>query len=1022
MGIVNDLGENMINIDSLLKDFRKKLNLNGRVKVLDEGNELTSEYIEEEADPEPFTKKFLIEPIIKSFNLEQIPEKHFSWSKVRKKVDYRLKNNKNILFLLEAKPLNANLYKKESDGAVNQIKEYFKLAEVKENYKFGIATDGLKWIFINRESEIKAEYNINRNIEDIKKILTDDFEIAISKQEEEISKKFYDWYNAILYGGKYRNHLNKSKNISEKDCLIRNIFDVASEIEKEQIAQILMNRLIFIKFLQSKEIVNFDVLEYLSKLPEDSLNAKLKQLFFHVFNKKPEARFDIDKKFHDIPYLNGSLFDLIKAESNNDNYKIKSDILKEILNFLDSFNFIHYESDSNKQIIDPEILGYIFERAMTAENRKGTGAYYTPKYITKYIARSTINSIITKKVNILLSKMDYKENELISDFEQIFILKETTLQKIYNDIILNIKICDNACGSGAFLLAAADILIYIYKRVNQILHSKDSEIAMRRLILKNNLYGVDINSNAIEITKLRLWLWIASIFKADKVKPLPNIDYKLRAGNSLIGFIDIAKFKEQQVTLDRFFEDQSFKELIEKREVLKLKYNDSNGEDNQNLRREIEAIDQKIRITLFDSNLYEEMKNKIQISEKEYFNLLPFHWGFDFYSVFNLDNKTLSGGFDIIIGNPPYFKVLKNNPINIMEDFQEIKSGMMNVSSIFVNRSLKLIQNNGCIGMIIPKMLAYTKSWDKLRRKVLMRYTIEKVIDCRRAFKDVKLEQIIIIVSNRIPSKKHNIIIGDLNNFMINETAEVSQNLCVSENSLYLECDPNAYTIKSKMEESGNFLGNYADIKLGPGIQGRKDIFGNKRTNGYHKVYRGDDIQRYYIRDSMYYKPNNPQLDEYRNIILSFRRQHIAVQRIIAHIRDHIKITAALDLEGNLSFNTVTNIFPIGKKYDIKYILAILNSNPVQYYTHKFIYQNAIRSMDFYKSYANRIPLPEVNKSEQNGVIEIVDKIIEFYNSDPKQRTDNESIIILEKKINNLLYSHYNLTKEQQLIIKNTMK
>src|SRR3989344_1679779 len=135
-------------VQKLLEKFKEGLTLDGRKKIFEDGYKLSSDFLVQKSDPEAFTKEFLIEPIINKFELSKLPEKHFKGIKGElRKVDYLLKNQKNISFLAEAKTLNSDLFEKGSDGAVNQIKGLFRLAEVKENYKFGLATDGLKWIF-----------------------------------------------------------------------------------------------------------------------------------------------------------------------------------------------------------------------------------------------------------------------------------------------------------------------------------------------------------------------------------------------------------------------------------------------------------------------------------------------------------------------------------------------------------------------------------------------------------------------------------------------------------------------------------------------------------------------------------------------------------------------------------------------------------------------------------------------------------------------------------------------------------
>jgi type I restriction-modification system DNA methylase subunit len=313
----------------------------------------------------------------------------------------------------------------------------------------------LQWVFIDKNKEIVSDLRLEDNFEQIKEFLIGKEKVVSPKTEEEISKKFYGWYNALLHGGRYKNHAGEPDSVPEARCLVNNVIGVMDLEEREQIAQVVTNRLIFIKFLQSKGVIGEDILKYLSEVKEEDLAPKLRELFFDTMNTPVDDRVDIDERFKRIPYLNGSLFVHTEVERKNLDYKIKAEILKKVIEFLDSFKFVHKEHLENGNSIDPEILGYIFERVMTATDRKGTGAYYTPKFVTKYISENTIYPFILDKANeILKTEKGYKETEVITDIKQLFILPAPTLEELWKRIIQNVRVLDNACGSGAFLLAS----------------------------------------------------------------------------------------------------------------------------------------------------------------------------------------------------------------------------------------------------------------------------------------------------------------------------------------------------------------------------------------------------------------------------------------------------------------------------------------------------------------------------------------------------------------------------------------
>ncbi|MDI6810645.1 MAG: TaqI-like C-terminal specificity domain-containing protein [archaeon] len=636
------------------------------------------------------------------------------------------------MFLVEAKPLNADL-EKGRDSGINQIKGLFKLGEVQKNYAFGVATDGLRWIFIDKNEEIVSDLSLEDHFDQITDFLVGKEKVVSPKTEEEISKKFYDWYNALLHGGRYKDHENKPKTISEEDCMVKNVVSVKDLEEREQIAQVVTNRLIFIKFLQSKGIIGEDILNYLSEVKEDELTPKLRQLFFGAMNTPKDERFDIDERFKSIPYLNGNLFVHTGVERKNIDYKVKAEILKKVIEFLDSFKFVHKEQLGNGDSIDPEILGYIFERAMTATDRKGTGAYYTPKSITKYISENTIYPYILDKANeFLKTERGYKDTELINDIEELFILPATTLNEIWNKIVLEIRVLDNACGSGAFLLAAANILFELNRRINDKLGLGNSDIFMKKWILMHNLYGVDINPNGIEIAKLRLWLWLVDSYEPERVEPLPNIDYNLRMGNSLIGYIDLSEFKGAKFTLVDFLWDEekaTLEKLLKERNNLIREYKRAEGEEATELKSSVQELDGKIS-NLLNADLYKKFHaKKIKIAKETFLKLNPFHWGFEFNEAFDLDKPKEERGFDVVIGNPPYVRQEALGELKTyFQDHYEVYHGIADLYVYFIERSISLLNDEGIFSYIVANKWMRA-NYGKPMRQWLKQHCIEEIVD-----------------------------------------------------------------------------------------------------------------------------------------------------------------------------------------------------------------------------------------------------------------------------------------------------
>jgi len=874
-------------------------------KLIDKYNREKSKRYNEEA-----TKNDFILPLFKilGWNVEDSNEVSKEENISGKRVDYGFRIDGIPKFFLEAKSLDEDLEGSRmvkgrqvtyAEQAINYA--YYKgcnwaiLTNFKgiivydawakssqSSFRFAIWVDSLLSDFesvylLSREAFEQGLLDKKYSTKSRKRLITEQLLLDFTTFRAILSKDVYN--------------LNKSKNLTEE--------------ELDEAIQRLFDRLIFIRNCEDRELEPYDLLSVLRQWKENrkgTLVSRLRELF----------------TYFDDTY-NSKIF----SKHLCDQVDISDDVLSRILDGL-------YTTEDGSilydfSLIDADILGNIYEQYLghilkktekrtklteSRAKRKEEGIYYTPSYIVDYIVRNTVGEVVKNK------KVD----------------------------VSKIKVLDPACGSGSFLIKTFDVLNEYYSKKEGYNQNKldmsgtGTTYSTKLSILKDNIFGVDLDKQAVDIAQLNLLLKIA-----EKKRRLPILQQNIKNGNSLIDDPNLAG-------------DKAFK------------------------------------------------------------------WNEEFAEIMN------NGGFDVVIGNPPYFKIFENDSINKTEDYKEIKSGMMNASAVFINRSLKLIKNGGYLGMIVPKMLSFTDSWDKIRHKILSEYKILYVIDCGKAFKGVLLEQIIFILKKEKPSNNDKITIGELDNHIIKETAKVLQKNCSLENRIPLEPNPIAYEIKSRMEVANIRLGDIADITLGLGIQG-KDFFFDEPRKGSEKVLRGDDIQRYAICGCRFYDPNSKEIQEYKKTIDRFKTPHIVAQRIVAHIQDHIKITAAFDEEGLFSFNTVTNIFVNDKTYSNEFILALLNSNVVQYYTYKFIYSNAIRSMDFYKAYARIIPLPKPNFPAQEKVSKLARKLISnihIYSKSKEKQTDsvnelNRDIQKIQTEINEVIYDMYHITEEEKKVIEESI-
>jgi methylase of polypeptide subunit release factors len=839
-----------VEVGQLIEETLEQLNLEGKSKVKERGKKISTEDIKSDTYPEPFTEDNLVKPVFNLLNLEARREKKFQWGDKSRAVDYELENENGDKFLLEAKKINSNLTSNRSGAAVEQIKQVFQLSEVKQNYEFGIATDGLTWIIINKEGEEVDQLNLEKDIFRLQELLQGERKPVSERKQEEITDKFYNWYDALLHGGKYKDRNDETKHIAEEDAFVNNIYSAKDE-DKPEIAQTIANRLIFIKFLQSKEIIQDDVLAELADLEQSELNRKMKELFFQVMNTPEDERVNISEEFEEIPYLNGSLFKRNDAEERNVDYQVKYDILHRFVEFLDRFAFVNEESLEEKEAIDPKILGYIFERAMTDAERKSTGAYYTPRAVTQYIAENTVYPTILEKANTYLKEeKGYNEEELYDSVDEM-IRKCRSLWDIRQKILVeDFRVVDPACGSGAFLLAVANILWDIHKRIGEQLGDSeaDNDAWLKKLILRHNIYGVDINHNATEIARLRLWLWLVDSFNRNNLEALPNIDYKVVSGNSLTGFADITQMKEEgelsgQNNLAKW-EDENIPELFKQKNEKTTRYEEITGDEAEEVKQKIESLDDRINDLLNDYYITWVKDDGVDLGQEEIRELDVFHWGAEFSRVFDPEKEPEERGFDVIVGNPPYIRIqeLKQGQEKLVEllgelDDYETPYYNYDIALPFVERSQDLMNNTGQLGFIMTSKWLQARYGQKMRAKLADEKAVTKLIDFtdQQVFKGVTTYTLILFLN-----KKENEVIryggikdseGSLRDKLSKVEQEINTDAMEAYDATYTGFSEKSWTFVNKTKSDilqaseGKELQEYTDRIFQGIVTGKDSVF-----------------------------------------------------------------------------------------------------------------------------------------------------------------------------------------------------
>ena len=472
----------------------------------------------------------------------------------------------------------------------------------------------------------------------------------------------------------------------------------------------MMGRITFLHFLQRKGWMNGD-LNYMqnlferSRYKDDYLDSVLEPLFFGILNTKPlerESLFDYygwDKsllmEWKDIPYLNGGLFE--RDEDDEPESVFPAEYFRRLFQFFSEYNFTIDENDPNDAEVgvDPEMLGKIFENLL--EDNKDKGAFYTPKEIVRYMCQESLIAYLETNTKVAKDKI---RAFVLSPEEAVSDIPESKKSKLLT-ALEEVKICDPAIGSGAFPMGLLNALLRCREALSGERYDRSE---LKKSIIQNNIYGVDIEKGAVDIARLRFWLSI--VVDEETPSPLPNLDYKIMQGNSLIESfmgIDLSKLtyeKEHKKDKGEILLFDNEKNRLQKTvsNLLKVYYSCFDHNRKVKLQREIsETINRQLEVCFVDSAILEKLKG-INLAENNQF----FLWHTWFSDVFSREDGR--SGFDIVIGNPPYIGEKGHKEI-----FQPVKKdvhlgkyylGKMDYFYFFFHLSFNMLSTNG-VGIFI---------------------------------------------------------------------------------------------------------------------------------------------------------------------------------------------------------------------------------------------------------------------------------------------------------------------------------
>ena len=534
------------------------------------------------------------------------------------------------------------------------------------------------------------------------------------------------------------------------------------EVEIRKFSRKLLGRITFMYFLQKKGWLgvkqewgdgdrNF-LQKTLESCKGNFYDERLTPLFFTALNSMREDDYFelLDCR---IPFLNGGLF--TKESYDKEEITLSNELFEKIFETFNQYNFTIIEDlpHDSEVAIDPEMLGRVFENLIEENYRKGKGAFYTPREIVHYMC----------KQSIIMYLSNHFEQVHIENLVNDEVTDDTYIKKHATDIkerLLLMKVLDPAIGSGAFPMGILHEMVQIIGNLNK----AENTSKEKKLIIENSIYGVDIDGSAVDIAKLRFWLSI--IVDEEEPFPLPNLAFKIMQGNSLIETIDgfspipedIYEQKESKpVSLFEDAEQSLFDES--KFELLKQNihafYNASNTTKKKNLEQKIKAQIQEIvcgyidikenelnnRTKDFDAgagvkkkekllNEIGSLQNSITKARKIIGDILTNNFQTTELFLYKLwfGEIIKDGGFDVIIGNPPYLRVQEIDK-ELSKEYKKIydsSTGSYDLYVIFTEKGLSLLNDTGILNYIMPHLWT-NSAYGKGLRKVV-KNNINKLI------------------------------------------------------------------------------------------------------------------------------------------------------------------------------------------------------------------------------------------------------------------------------------------------------
>ena len=858
---------------------------------------------------------------------------------------------------------------------------------------------------------------------------------------EQVTEDFFEDYKKL-----YIELTKEIERLIKTDNKIKNDFK-SKNINADNFSKKLLGQIVFLYFLQKKGWLGIDRNEndnfkkwgsgsktflqdlfkkYKSKniKANNFFNNILEPIFYDALNNEEEYYDKLDCK---IPFLNGGLFKPFNEYNwTETDIEIKDSLIEKIFNTFNQYNFtVQEDQDFDADVaVDPEMLGKVFENLLPENFKKGKGSYYTPRVVVNYMCKQSIKNYLINNSDKKIDKNTIEKiiNLSLSDNEENIIdLKETSKNedlKLINELLNKIKVCDPAIGSGAFPVQMMNEIVNIRMIISDILNLNYSNYTIKRNFIENSIYGVDIDSSAIEIAKLRLWLSLIVDEKSfEKIQPLPNLDYKILQGNSLIQKYKNFDFENKEK--NELFEDEEL--TILKKELVEIQHEYFNSSSRKKSKKLQELLNIKIGSLISKkTNIKKINENFISLIEERNF----FFWKILFIDVFE------KGGFDLVIGNPPYvfarssqLKGFTKEDKNYYVKNYELTKYQLNTYSLFVELGTKILNQKGILSYIIPNNWMTINSNIDLRKYVLEKDNVQIVIFSDKVFKYAEVD-VAILIFNNIENLENTISIYQEKDKNIFLRARNNANILRDEEFEFIInfnvlSDPKLKDIVKKINQKSHRLSPYfSKVKSGliayekgkgsppqtKEILNNRSYHSNKKKNSdYLKYLEGDDVKRYSSTWSKTYLKYGRNLAAPRSLNL-FTTKRILVRQIPS--KPPYCINAHYFSEKYLNDRNSMNV--IDFNLDPLVILGMINSKMVSFW---FIVR-------FAKLQRSLFPQFKVNELEKFPILKSINKkdAIKISNL-VKKKIHTPSNEKLDEELDNFVYKIFDISKEDQKYI-----